>query len=263
MAVLGWIFCRGFPRNERRNHTVVVLQAFADDSGSAPNSEFFSVAGWVAPRETWDAFSPVWRDVCLEPRKISFFKSNHAIGFKKQFQGFTQEQRNAKVARLAGTIAEFSPLRIGASLRRSDYLEAFRSGFEDVASKEPYYILATHICAECHVLLEKSNGQLDRVDFFFDFQGKLGYRFKKYYEKTIKPQCPGLGECNFVDDITFTPLQAADMVAWRARQDSMTVDMWTAADVYLAPMMRPIQVMSRSLLLEMAQNIKRDAGLGC
>ena len=118
------------PRAERHNHAVVVLQTHADDSGSSENSEFFSVAGFVAPRETWDGFSPVWGDVCQEPRKITFFKSNHAIGLKKEFQGFTRDQRDLKVARLAHTIADFNPLRIGATLRRSDYVEAFSTGFQ-------------------------------------------------------------------------------------------------------------------------------------
>src|SRR5260370_10432566 len=137
---------------------VVVLQAYVDDSGSAANTEVFSMAGLLAPRETWGAFSDAWRDVCLEPRRISFFKSNHAIGLKNQFKGFTQNERNCKVARLAGTIADFNPLRIGATLRRSDYIEAFRTGFEMIVSEEPYFILAVHICAECSLILEKSNG---------------------------------------------------------------------------------------------------------
>jgi hypothetical protein len=207
----------------------MVLQAYIDDSGSDPQDEEFALAGLVAPLEAWEAFgfASRWQQICDEPRAIQYYKTNHAIGLKKQFDGFSEPERDKKLLALSKLIAEFGseplihdkmrfrPRRIGAVLRRSEYTSIFESTFTDKRIfyqdrvADPYGVLALYICGLCEAFVQR-HPQFTKVDLFFDHQGKIGKKLKRYYDRILRHQFPALGECSQVDDQTFKPLQAAD-----------------------------------------------------
>jgi hypothetical protein len=190
----------GVPRELRRRRLVIVLQAFADDSGSEAGSEAYALTGYMLPTFLWDEFSPKWNEACLAPRPIQYYRTNEAMGFKRQFAGWNLEQRDDKLRLLSRVISDASPIEIGARLRRSDYEGVFCRvrGFPETVTTEPYYILATYLCADCEGLARHFQSRtgltVDKIDFFFDKQGGVGLEFKTYFESIAKA-IPRLAAC--------------------------------------------------------------------
>lgn len=93
---------------------------------------------------------------------------------------------------------------------------------------------------------------LEKIDFFFDRQGKVGPRFKAAYDAFIKPVSmplfPFMGDVRHEDKRTFLPLQAADMQAGWVRRSKSTIQLWTSADVYLRQMLQKHYPIQRSFL---------------
>lgn len=177
-----WISIRrvfsGVPKHRRDKRIVIVLQAFADDSGSDNGSEVYALTGYLLPSHTWDDFSVAWEATCRAPRGIQYYKTNEAIALKRQFAGWTHAQRDKKLIQLANVIAEFRPIEIGATIRRSLFESALsESNFTDQFMSDPYYLLATYLCARTDVLalrFQNNSGlKVDKVDFFLTIMARL------------------------------------------------------------------------------------------
>lgn len=209
------------------------FQTFADDSY---DGEYYVVGGFLAPKEVWDTATPEWFAALKELPRLGYYTTNDALGLKGPFTGWDEQTRNSRMARLASVIPSENCWGVAAHLRRSDFEELFTTTFP--SWNDPYYLCADHLILNVCRFLKQNHPMVTVADFIFDRQGKVGNLYKLHFDKAIKPSVlsnyPFLGECKHEDKQKFIPLQAADMNAAWIRRRSTTIQLWTAADPYLA-----------------------------
>jgi len=81
----------------------VMLQVFNDDSQT---DEYYIVAGYVAPRDQWEAITPEWHHVLKHPPRLGYYRTSDAIALKGQFERFDEPSRNERIAELARTLVD-------------------------------------------------------------------------------------------------------------------------------------------------------------
>jgi len=77
------------------------IRIYLDES---EGGEPYIAAGWAFPSQRWDDVSDKWGAVLNKTPKISYFKLNEALGFKGQFEGWSEPARDAKIAALMDTL---------------------------------------------------------------------------------------------------------------------------------------------------------------
>jgi hypothetical protein len=228
----------------KEGRLMATLQVFLDDSG---DESAFVLGGFIASIEVWDKFSIDWKAVCKEPPIIGYYRTNDAISLKRSFLNWTQDYRNQKIAKLASMIPLENCFAIAAYLSPIDLKEI--SEHFPVKSPRPYphnfnYFDPYFLCASCIVNWVLINcdswfpgviKENSKIDFVFDQQGKVGRKFRFFFEDIMKPSISRLGKCDHWNDQEFPPLQVADMLAaWVRRGASSRIQIWTAADIYLS-----------------------------
>src|SRR5262245_15297177 len=97
-----WLsFLSGLPEASRRRRLLMPIQAFVDDSGGKGHSRHFVMAGLVGHSEGWAVFADEWRRCLQESPAIATFKMQQAAALKGQFFGFSKEERDEKLRKLA------------------------------------------------------------------------------------------------------------------------------------------------------------------
>ena len=246
---------------------MISLKAVIDDSG---DESTFALGGFIAPIIVWDKFSSDWVKVCKEHPVIRYYGTNDAIGLKECFSKFDEDARNQKIAKLASVIPTENCYGIAACLSKSEF-KAIRESYpfnSPFLSNDPYFICATGIifwvCINCADLFPGIGERLNPIDFIFDEQGKVGRKFRSFYDDQIRlpkkvplAYQPRLGKCDHWDDKQFPPLQAADMyAAWMRRETSSQVQLWNAANIYLSNVKKRTLEIDRKFLDGFVTSIK-------
>jgi hypothetical protein len=149
-----------------------VLTGYFDDSGSHAASEWYVLAGFVAPVSEWQIISDKWTGT-LKREGIAHFKMREAMALDGQFKsGWTVPLRNQLIMKLVGIIEDLNPPRIECFLRRSEF-DAFVAGIiRGSAFNDPYFILFYHLILSLAV--NKDLNWSSDCTFVFDDQGKVG-----------------------------------------------------------------------------------------
>jgi hypothetical protein len=219
----------GLPSAERRGHRFMVIQTgYFDDSGSHAASQYYVLAGFVAPVSDWNLVADEWAGTINE-EGLAYFKMSHAMAMDGQFRrGWTIPLRDQLILKLVNIIEKIDPPRVECYLRREDFDTFVKDIVGGSAFNDPYFILFYQLILSVAV----ANG-IDwnsDCDFIFDEQGKLGTdaveRWNWVKANIDGLQGPGISENlgsppTFRNDIKVRPLQAADMFAWLVR-DALT-----------------------------------------
>lgn len=154
------------------------IQVFADESGGMGQTKSFAFVGLVAPAEIWVEFSDKWRACLSEPPAIPGpFKLSQAAGRNGPFFGWTEEERDAKVKKLAHIV--------GKHIYSVHHLDYDLEGHQVVARNRnigkpltEYYFWPFHmsIMGMCFYLYE--DGLRERFEIVFDEQAVFGPRAK-------------------------------------------------------------------------------------
>ena len=217
---------------EREKRSLMVLQAgYFDDSGSDAGSRWYVLAGFLATVEQWKSVATKWDETLhREPNDLRYFKMAHAMALDGQFRrGWTAPLRDKLITELVDIVAEINPWRIECFVNRNLFNAFVKGILHTETFDDPYFILFYQIVLSVAVNAERIGWNRD-CDFIFDEQGKLGDIAKSKWN-WVKENIdnisgfavgPHLGSPPvFRNDITFRPLQAADMFAWLVR-DCMT-----------------------------------------
>ncbi|MBZ5622892.1 MAG: DUF3800 domain-containing protein [Acidobacteriia bacterium] len=195
-----------------------MLKAFIDDSGSAGDSPWFVLAGYVGTVEGWDRFDPLWESVLSSPPSIDYFKSTEAVHLRGEFDEFTSEERDAKLDALIDVIGTCAERAVCARMRQRDYNEIAK-GCIPARFDSPYYLLFPSIIAAA-VNIERIEGEGQPAEFVFD----TDQRFERLAYEMVPSLMPlrsfnnGIVNVSYRDDRDFLPLQAADLLAWQIRR---------------------------------------------
>jgi hypothetical protein len=91
----------GYHPGEREAHRFMVMQTgYFDDSGSHAASQYYVLAGFVAPVSDWKLVSDEWAHTINE-EGLSYFKMSHAMAMDGQFKrGWTIPLRDQLILKL-------------------------------------------------------------------------------------------------------------------------------------------------------------------
>jgi hypothetical protein len=216
------------------------LVAYADESGihdptgTAPGSREMTVGGIVAPREDWSRFCAEWQRVLNKYRAPCFHfwewtiasevarkvRKPSASFQKNPYRHLTAEQLNDFVIEMATIAGSGNKLIVGVGAHTSLFHKKKTEG-NLPPSSNPYEECVKQFFDGFPTTIAafRAPWKRQRVTFFFDRTDDRGwmhaisdaFHFYGHEHSTFK-------ELVFSDKMTHLPLQAADMVAYRARK---------------------------------------------
>lgn len=90
--------------------------SFVDESGHSqdPNRNCLCLAGLLASEDAWKTFDAEWRAACAAEGLTEPFHMMHFSARKRQFQGWTEEQRRRLLGKLVAAIRNAGAVPIGS-----------------------------------------------------------------------------------------------------------------------------------------------------
>lgn len=220
-----------------------MLQAYIDDS-KQDMPGLYVLAGYVADESKWRDFDPEWKEVLAGPPELHHLKTSDMFqtrNRKSVFYGWSREEVDARVLRLATTVNKYVLASIQTAIRKEDYANIL-GGLpnDDPSMNRPYPFLFFSIIQGLVSRLEDM-GFTEKVEFCFDIQPDEKMQALRRDFEIAKSMYQGwlgkriVGEPRFEDDEKVTPLQAADLMAWHFRKNlaeheqgrAFTSDVWT------------------------------------
>lgn len=218
----------GLPRSKRRESRLMVLQSFADDSGSNPNDHTFVLGGFVASVDSWERFSDEWQVALSNAPTLEYFKMAEAVHLRGQFSkrnGWTDAKVAAKLDNFIDIILAHTQCSLHVSVRNADfarYLKSVPMPHRSLATDTPYLMLLTqYVLNFCR--LQRDMGGTEPVRLVFDQQTGHSEEAVRWWPQLKQiAQEDGTGHLiggypAFEDEKQFLPLQAADLFAWEQR----------------------------------------------
>jgi hypothetical protein len=201
------------------------LIAYIDDSASDVGDQVLVLAGYVSSVENWAAFSRAWKAALLTPPRIEYLHMVEAQNLRDQFAGWSEAQRNAKLASLAEVIVQYDLRSVSISQSRRDYAQIV-APVAPYPLKSPYFGCFWDVIQTLARYLDNydTGGVLPPVDFVFDEHSGMRANAAIWFEWLKQSSPPEwrryIGrEPRFEDDEKVVELQAADMLAWHIRRD--------------------------------------------
>lgn len=234
----GFSFLSGYPTHVRKQRVLVPYQVMLDDSGGKGQGPYLVLGGLIGQAEAFADLADQWAAWRDASPSIRYFKMSEAAARSKEFLGFSDEQRDAKLRGFAAILnsprlaAIHVTLDTGAHAalydkvaprpRKKREQKRVKGAPREVAVlANPYaFAFATFMYAASHHLWD--TGVREPFDFIVDEFPSVGKRLEPWYrflrelvgapERDLLPQRP-LPR----DDVDFLPLQAADFIAWSQR----------------------------------------------
>jgi hypothetical protein len=202
-----------------------MLQGYFDDSGNVRQGKTCLIAGYVAPTNAWTDFSDRWAAILKEPPAIDHFKMSNAFALTKQFKGWSESERDAKVTRLIDVInASKITYGVAMGINNADFLRDAKGALPDGAFiNDVFYYLFTNVMETC-LIHQRNTGTHEKVEFIFDDTDKPAGEVDRIFRMMMANAPTTIQALDLVDnkptfrnDKRFLPLQAADLLAGQVR----------------------------------------------
>jgi hypothetical protein len=195
------------------------------------------LAGWVGTFTEWVSFNDAWVERLNEAPAIDYFKNNEALALKGCFAGFTKQDADQKIFRLAEVLSEHRTLEAYCvAVRHRVYRDHFLVATSSLGDRAPRFAeqvktqplhLAFHIIIPLILEEHSERGIKGPIDFIFD-DGKEPSRatrwcielyevIKEWHERLEHPYYALMGKADTATDRDVKPLQAADLLAGQIR----------------------------------------------
>jgi hypothetical protein len=116
------------------------MKAYLDDSGTDGRSPILVLGGWIAPAATWaDKFVPAWNEMLNMRPRIDYFKMSEVDRLQGQFQFWSEQRRDERVALAYKIIEEHIPYQVSIVLELESYRRIFTADQYEDAIRNPYY----------------------------------------------------------------------------------------------------------------------------
>jgi hypothetical protein len=200
-----------------------MLEAYVDDSGKIGQGHTTVLAGYVASAETWADFSRRWAAVLAEPPALEYLHTTDAMALKKQFRGWTEDARDAKLAKLIDVINNTDILYGAAAIINNQDFQRVATGHPDRRISDPFLFLFAQVLRGL-LLAHRDLGPKDNLEFVFEDMSEAGHHLSDIFEDlmyTAPGSVQALGITNkpvFKGKKDGMPLQAADLVVNRVRR---------------------------------------------
>jgi hypothetical protein len=177
-GVLANLVC-GYSRYNRERKTIMVLQAFIDDSKSESGDREFVLAGYMTTAAQWMKFSDEWEGVLGEYPAVKNFHMVEAQNLRGEFEGFSDGQRDKKVMRLAEIIERHPMMSFDVRLSQVSFNRILLPACP-YDLRNPFHILF-HVAVYIAAKQLHMNQIRVPIDFIFDEQGIVGEDSAMWY----------------------------------------------------------------------------------
>jgi hypothetical protein len=211
----------GLAPHKRADRLLGMWQAYIDDSGNRTHSPVMVLAGFVGTVATWGKFSCDWQKMLDARMAIKYFKMNEAAKFSGEFSEWGEENRSDRVTMAWDVIQNHMNCQLSVVVPLEPYYRILGACKEEIPSPNPYYFamsrLATGIAHH-----QKQFGIDGPIDLLFDDQAMEKSKIWNSWDRLKERAAPQVRELmgsppQFLDDVEFLPLQAADLLAWWVR----------------------------------------------
>lgn len=199
-----------------------MLQACVDDSGKITQGHTMVLAGYVASVESWADFSDRWAAALAEPPAIELLHTTDAMARKKDFKGWTEEARDAKLSKLIDVINDTDILYGAAAVINNRDFRRVAMDHPDPRISDPSWFLFAQVLRGLF-LTHRDLGPKDNLEFIFENMSELGHHVSDLFKGLLFTAPSSVEALGVTDPPTFRgkdflPLQAADFVVNRVRR---------------------------------------------
>jgi hypothetical protein len=190
-----------------RSDWIITMKAYLDESTDSKQSEVFSVAGWIGAEEAWQQFSLDWRG---RTHGLPVFHMTEVETNSNSFSenGWAKKQCIELITDLVTVIARRNLYGFGCGVLIPDFKSVFPH-----ESLDSMYLLCFR-----HCVYSLSKLSPDPVEFVFDINKRLQLKAHSLYSRLTEIAGEGwkdkLGTIGFGSRSEYTPLQAADLIAY-------------------------------------------------
>ena len=201
-----------------------MLQLWLDESGEG-NPPVFVLAGYLNHAEKWLLFADEWRrSLDIEP-KLDYIKGYEAFGLRREFKGWTEDDRDKRLMDFVAIIERYcSAGSYAFIIEHENFCEILQQKFDPFTSPYTFCYAATlYAMAYAMDELSKKESIDDKIELIFDENMGRRKSAAGAYKDMLQlvedevAQRIGRKEPRFEDDREFTPLQAADLLAYCMR----------------------------------------------
>ena len=195
---------------------VVVIKIYMDESGTHDGSPVVTVGAYFGKPKVWREFTKQWN---FRKRPIKIFHSTDCANFRGEFEGWKLEDRDALVANLTGCLRGSMLGGMAAGINMRDFNEAL-SARPDLIELfgSPYVTCFQWVVQQIVDIADNAHGH-QKLAFFHeqnDFQVEALKAFE--WVRQSRKHHRGDMTITFGAKDQFTPLQAADMLAYEANK---------------------------------------------
>jgi hypothetical protein len=208
-----------------------VFKAYLDESGVKNDPNIFAMGGCVAPENAWSLWHPQWKAFLDDPGngrgKIGYMHMVECIHSREQFTGWTKEETNAFALKLARSFNNHPLIyKVSSAIVMKDFHDVIKGELLEKV-KSPYY-LSMLLCVKA--IADKMRqlrgiwaARKERVAYIFEEQAEYEIEASRLFRHIVEKQDGArrfkLESCSFEPKQRFTPLQAADMMAWETNRE--------------------------------------------
>lgn len=211
---------RSFPFGYAGRHLFLVLTAYLDASGSA-DSQALTVAGYVSSDARLKHFGAEWFRLLRRYRLNDGFHMTDFVAGAEPYRrwGKKREERLLEFIRVVNRAAIFP---VSVTIPIATYSSALS---EDQRARcgNPYFVAAWGCFHEVTKWLRANRPPEDEVAYVYDQgdqgRGEVFKAFNFVYDDHELRKMHRLISMDFQSKMRFTPIQAADILAWTVQDD--------------------------------------------
>jgi hypothetical protein len=203
----------------------LVLQAFFDESGTAPEAPALILAGLISTRRRWKLFSSAWQAL-LDEWEIPYFHMTDFEAGVGHYVGWKDARlHQPRIVALLDLVCEYCVAAVSVAVSNDD----FRRIYGPNAHARLRFALAARVLFNEVSKFDRhgkpavfySMAGSDRFAYVFESGaagiGQVLRVFQRYYNNPLQRATYRLSSCELGDKRKLPPLQAADIVAFEGR----------------------------------------------
>lgn len=198
-----------------RNVSLVMLNAYIDDSGTAPSQRIAIASALIIPAQRILALESEWKTFCGKYNIQSFHASECVYRNRKsEFASWEGSQVDAAVARVRRITMKYGVLAISFAVTKADFDAEMPEEWKDFIGRDHYVWAIWHLLA---VIRNWNDAHAkSKVEFIFDYlEGKPRAAVEKALAD-METRYPGIyeGHYSFRKRKDWASLQCVDLLAW-------------------------------------------------
>ncbi len=216
-----WRVYSGLTSDALKRWRFVAASIWIDDSGKH-GPPVYVLGGYAANVLLWTDFADAWKEILNrpDPAPLAYLKAEEAFSLRKQFQGWSEKDRDERLLAFARLIERCELTGVEVVIRYEDFEELIKQN-RGPFKAPPVFGVTCILTALLYAMSNFANPY--ELDFFFDKdsvkQGDLDRAYKVLHSGHQEVAIYMPNRPIMRDDKCWMPLQAADFYAWHVRRN--------------------------------------------